>query len=215
MVTGGRYFDYGETELAYLRARDSRLGAVIAKLGHIYRGVDPDLFAAVVRHIIGQQISARAQQTVWERLRLWLGAVSPQTLQGVTREQLQGQGMTFRKADYILDFTSRVTAGQFDMQQIAQLSDAAALARLTELKGVGVWTAEMILLFGLQRPDILSYGDLAIQRGMRMIYRRHTIDRPWFEARRARFSPYGSTASLYFWAVAGGALPGYSDPAAQ
>ena len=71
----------------------------------------------------------------------------------------------------------------------------------------------MILLFSLQRPNILSFGDLAILRGMRMLYRHQEIDRDRFERYRKRFSPYGSTASLYFWAISAGALPGQSDPA--
>ena len=69
----------------------------------------------------------------------------------------------------------------------------------------------MILLFCLQRPDILSYGDLAILRGMRMVYHHRAIDRKKFERCRRRLSPYGSTASLYFWAVAGSAIPGMKD----
>ncbi|MDY3233692.1 MAG: hypothetical protein SOW94_04005 [Erysipelotrichaceae bacterium] len=71
----------------------------------------------------------------------------------------------------------------------------------------------MILLFGMQKPDILSYGDLAILRGMRMVYRHRKISRDQFEKYRRRYSPYGSTASIYLWAVASGAIPGLTDPA--
>ena len=86
-----------------------------------------------------------------------------------------------------------------------------AIRQLCTLKGVGVWTAEMILLFCLQRPDILSYDDLAILRGLRMVYHHRSIDRRLFEKYRRRFSPYGSVASLYLWAVAGGAIPEMKD----
>ena len=85
---------------------------------------------------------------------------------------------------------------------------------LCSLRGVGVWTAEMILLFCLQRPDILSYDDLAIRRGLRMVYRHREIDRERFEKYRRRYSPCGSVASLYLWAAACGAVPGLTDPAA-
>ena len=81
------------------------------------------------------------------------------------------------------------------------------------MRGIGVWTAEMLLLFSLQRPDILSYDDLAIRRGLRMLYRHKEMPRERFERYRRRFSPYGSLASLYLWAIAGGALPQLDDPA--
>ena len=91
------------------------------------------------------------------------------------------------------------------------MSDEEAVRRLASLKGIGVWTAEMILLFCLQRPDIFSYDDLAILRGLRMVYHHRKIDRKLFEKYRRRFSPCCSVASLYLWAVAGGAIPGMKD----
>ena len=200
------YFPYGETETAYLKSRDKKLGAVIEQLGHIDRTVDTDLFSSVVHHIIGQQISTKAQQTIWNRIQQELGEVSAGSLLAAGRERLQSFGMTFRKADYILDFARKVDCGEFDLDAVAEKSDAEAIAALSSLKGIGVWTAEMILLFCLQRPDIFSFGDLAILRGMRMVYRHKEIDRKRVEMYRRRFSPYCSVASLYFWAVAGGAL---------
>lgn len=200
------YFPYGETETAYLKSRDKKLGAVIEQLGHIDRTVDTDLFSSVVHHIIGQQISTKAQQTIWNRIQQELGEVSAGSLLAAGRERLQSFGMTFRKTDYILDFARKVDCGEFDLDAVAEKSDAEAIAALSSLKGIGVWTAEMILLFCLQRPDIFSFGDLAILRGMRMVYRHKEIDRKRFEMYRRRFSPYCSVASLYFWAVAGGAL---------
>ena len=86
---------------------------------------------------------------------------------------------------------------------------------LSSLDGVGVWTAEMLMTFSMQRPDIVSFGDLAIQRGMRMLYRHRAITRPLFDKYRRRYSPCGTVASLYLWAIAGGALPGVTDPAAK
>ncbi len=91
------------------------------------------------------------------------------------------------------------------------MSDDEVCARLSSLKGLGVWSAEMLMLFSMQRPDILSFGDLAIQRGLRMIYHHRKIERKLFEKYRWRFSPYNSVASLYIWAVAGGAIEGMKD----
>ena len=201
------FFAYGETEVAYLRQRDKRLCAVIDRIGHIDRAVDTDLFSSVVHHIVGQQISTKAQATVWGRMQDTLGRIDAETVLAAGVPKLQGLGMTFRKAGYITDFAEKVRSGAFDPDAVEHMSDADAIRALSELKGIGVWTAEMILLFCLQRPDILSYDDLAIRRGLCMIYHHREIDRERFEKYRRRFSPYGSVVSLYLWAVAGGTIP--------
>ena len=205
------YFEYGETELSYLRKKDKRLAEVIDRVGHVDRAVDTDLFSAVVHHIIGQQISMKAQATIWQRMQEALGEVNAETVRSAGVPKLQAQGLTFRKAEYITDFAERVHTGAFDLDAVAHMSDADAIRALSALKGIGVWTAEMILLFCLQRPDIFSYDDLAIQRGLRMIYHHREIDRKRFETYRRRFSPYCSVASLYLWAVSGGAIPEMKD----
>lgn len=205
------YFEYGENEITYLRNKDKKLSEVIDQIGMIEREVDTDLFSAVVHHIIGQQISTKAQATIWQLMKETLGEVNAVTILSADISKLQSLGMTFRKAEYITDFARKVHEGVFDLETVAQMSDEAAIKELASLKGIGVWTAEMILLFCLQRPDIFSYDDLAIQRGLRMVYHHRKIDRKLFEKYRRRFSPYCSVASLYLWAVAGGAISGMRD----
>ena len=119
--------------------------------------------------------------------------------------------MSFRKAEYITDCAYKVKSGEFDIEKVRHMSDKEAIKKLSSLKGIGVWTAEMILLFCMQRPNVLSFDDLAIQRGMRMVYHHRKIDRKLFEKYRRRLSPYCSVASLYFWAVSGGAIPEMKD----
>ena len=184
------YFQYGETETAYLSARDERMAAVIAQAGHIEREVDTDLFSAVVHHIVGQQISTKAQATIWKRMQDEFGVVDAAAVLGAGVEKLQSFGMTFRKAEYITDFARKIESGEFDLEGIRQRPDDEAIRELSSLKGVGVWTAEMILLFCMQRPDVFSYDDLAIQRGLRMVYHHRKIDRKLFEKYRRPFSPY-------------------------
>ncbi len=207
------YIRCGETEIAWLKKHDKRLGRAIDRIGPIRREPDGGLFSAVLHHIIGQQISAKAQKTVWTRLCARLGEVSADTVCSAGLAALQACGTTFRKAEYMLDFANRVKTGAFDTEAIEKMNDTDAISALTALNGIGVWTAEMILLFSLQRPNILSFGDLAILRGMRMLYRHREIDRSRFERYRKRFSPYCSAASLYFWAIGAGALPELNDPA--
>lgn len=169
------------------------------------------MFSSVVHHIIGQQISTKAQATIWQRMQDALGTVNAETILTAGVPKLQGLGMTFRKAEYITDFAEKVHTGAFDLHAVEHMSDEDAIRELSTLKGIGVWTAEMILLFCMQRPDIFSYDDLAIQRGLRMVYHHRSIDRRLFEKYRRRFHPYCSVASLYLWAVAGGAIPEMKD----
>ena len=205
------YFVYGETETNYLRQRDKRLGDVIDRVGHIKRPVDEDLFLSVVHHIIGQQISTKAQATIWKRMQDGLGKVDVSHILSADLSKLQSFGMTYRKAQYITDFAQKVNDGEFDLEAIWNKTDEEAIHELDKLKGIGVWTAEMILLFCMQRPNVFSFDDLAIQRGLRMVYHHRKIDRKLFEKYRRRFSPYCSVASLYFWAVSGGAIPEMRD----
>lgn len=207
------YFSYGETEIEYLKKKDKKLAEIMEKVGMVEREVDPDLFSAVVHHIVGQQISTKAQATIWKRIQEGLGQVNAQTVLEAGTEQLQSFGISFRKAEYILDFAGKVQTGAFDLAAVEAMEDEQAVQALSSLKGIGIWTAEMILLFCLQRPDVFSYDDLAIQRGLRMVYRHRQIERALFEKYRRRFSPYGSVASLYLWAAAGGAVEGLADPA--
>ena len=208
-------FKYGKNETDYLKSRDRRLGEVIDRIGHIERKVEPDLFHAIVRNIVAQQISGRAAETVISRLEEALGKITAATIAAADAAALKRCGTSMRKAEYIKDFAAKVSSGEFDIDAVARKSDTEVIAALSSLRGIGVWTAEMLLLFTLQRPDVLSFGDLGIHRGMRMVYRHRNIAKALFEKYRRRLSPCGSVASLYFWAVAGGAVPGLTDPAAK
>ena len=205
------YFEYDDDALDYLKSKDKTLGEIIDKIGHINREVDPNLFSSVVHHIIGQQISTKAQATIWQRINESMGVPNADRIIEAGVEKLQSFGMTFRKAEYITDFATKIKNGEFDLDGIWQKTDKEAIEKLVSLKGIGVWTAEMILLFCMQRPDVFSFDDLAIQRGLRMTYHHRKMDRKLFEKYRRRFSPYCSVASLYLWAVAGGKIEGMRD----
>ncbi len=152
------YFEYGEKETDYLAAKDKKLGEAILKIGHVRRKVDEDLFAAVTHQIIGQQISTAALATLWDRLNDRIGKVDAEGILSLGREQLQDVGMSYRKAEYILDFAEKVKSGAFDVEALEQMPDDAVVLELTSLKGVGVWTAEMVMIFCMQRPDVVSFG---------------------------------------------------------
>jgi DNA-3-methyladenine glycosylase II len=208
-------FIYSDTEIAHLKKRDKALASAIDTIGLIRRGVNPDLFSALVNSIVGQQISSKALMTIWERMKCGLGEITPHSILARTEADLQSYGISFRKAAYIRGMAEKAADGRLDIDALHSKTDADVCKYLTELDGVGLWTAEMLMLFSMQRPDILSFGDLAIQRGMRMLYRHRKITRELFEKYRRRYSPYGSVASLYLWAIAGGAIPGMKDYAAK
>lgn len=205
------YFQYGAKEIEYLKKKDKKLAAVIDRIGMIKREVNPDIFSALVNSIIGQQISTKAHQTIWVRMQKELGEITPDTIDNISLEGLQKFGTTFRKAEYIKSMAQRVKSKEFDIDSLHSLPDAEVCAKLSELHGVGVWTAEMLMIFSMQRMNILSYGDLAIIRGMRMVYRHPKIDKATFNKYWKRLTPYASVASLYFWAVAGGAIEELKD----
>ncbi|WP_434295880.1 DNA-3-methyladenine glycosylase family protein [Clostridium botulinum] len=205
------YFEYGREETEFLKSRDELLGAAIDRIGHIYRAVDSDLFSSVVHHIIGQQISTRAQATIWKRLEDRLEIVDADAICSLELEELQRLGMTFRKAEYIKGFAQKVKNKKFDVEALNNLPDSEVIKELSALKGIGIWTAEMIIIFCMQRPDIISFGDLAIQRGMRMLYHYRSIHRKKFTKYARCYSPYGTVAGLYLWAIAGGAIPEMRD----
>ncbi|NLK00600.1 MAG: DNA-3-methyladenine glycosylase 2 family protein [Clostridia bacterium] len=205
------YFQYGIKETEYLKGRDPLLDRAVDKIGHIYREVDDDIFSSVIRHIIGQQISTPAQETIWKRLRDKIGAVNVDNIYTLQEDELQRLGITFRKAGYIRGFAKMVKDGELSIESLRGMSDNEVIKELTTVKGIGPWTAEMVLTFSLQRPDVVSHGDLAIRRGMMMLYGLEDISREEFRKYKRLYSPYGTVASLYLWAIAGGALQGAAD----
>ena len=192
-------FPYGQTEMQYLCRKDKKLGEVIVRIGKIEREVTPDVFAALVSSIVSQQISNKAAATVWSRLNTRLGGVTPQSVMAAPQEDIQACGMSVRKAGYIKGIAQAVHSGALPLAQFPLMADAEIIKSLSALHGVGVWTAEMLLLFSLLRPDILSWGDLALRRGMMDLYGHKTLNKTRFERYRKRYSPYGSVAALYLW----------------
>jgi DNA-3-methyladenine glycosylase II len=207
------FFQYGTGETDYLKGRDRILGNAIDKIGHIERTIDADLFSSVIHHIIGQQISSSAQRTVWERMNKQLGRITTDTICKLRVAEIQNFGMTFRKAEYIRDFADKVQRGELNVDALKNKSDSEVIGELSKLKGIGRWTAEMILIFCLQRPDVFSYDDLAIRRGLRMLYHHRNISERTFEKYRRRYSPQGTVASLYLWSIAAGTIEGMKDRA--
>ena len=194
-------FEYGLAEIGHLKRRDRKLGAAIDRIGIIEREVTPDLFTALVKSVVAQQISSKAADTVWGRLCRQLSIITPESIAATDVADIQKCGLSMRKAGYIKGLGDAAICGELDLLKLAELPDAEITKKLSSLHGLGVWTAEMLLIFSLCRPDVVSWGDLAIRRGMMNLYGLEKLSKDEFDRFRKRYSPYGSVASLYLWAV--------------
>ncbi len=194
-------FHYGQMELDYLRKKDKKLGEAIDRIGFIEREVIPDLFTALVNSIVAQQISIKAVDTIWGRMEERFGEITAPNIAKQAVEDVQQCGMTMKKAVWIQSIAESVCTGDLDLNELAQLPDKEVCRRLCLLDGIGLWTAEMLMTFSLQRKDVVSWGDLAIRRGMMRLYHHKKLDKAKFERYKKRYSPYGTIASLYLWRI--------------
>ena len=161
-----------------------------------------DAYGALLRSIVGQQVSTKAARAIYNRvLELFGGKTpSPRRLLSVSEEELRGAGLSGRKVEYIRDLASHVIEGELELDRLGELSDEEAIEEIVAVRGLGVWTAEMFLIFHLERPDVLSGGDLGIRKAIQVEYgleempaptRVLEIGEPW--------RPHRSLASLYLW----------------
>ncbi|MEA4849710.1 MAG: DNA-3-methyladenine glycosylase [Clostridiaceae bacterium] len=194
-------FEYGQKEIEYLKSRDKKLAAAIDRIGLIEREVTSDPFTELISSIVSQQISGKAADTVWDRLEKLVVKITPESIAGESISEIQACGMSARKAGYIKGAAEAALSGQVDFTTLHTLSDEEIIKKLSSLHGVGVWTAEMLLIFSLCRPDVVSFKDLGICRGMTKLYGLKELSKEKFERYRKRYSPYGTVASLYLWAL--------------
>jgi DNA-3-methyladenine glycosylase II len=204
-----QYFDYSEIEINYLKNKDKRLKNAIEEIGIIKREIIPDLFNALVNSIVGQQISMKAQKTIWTRIQSSLGEITPYSICSLSNSSLQSFGISIRKASYIKNIAESVLNGSFNFDELRLLTDDQVISKLSALPGVGKWTAEMLMIFSMQRKNILSWNDLAIRRGIMNLYHHKTLDKVRFEKYKKRYSPYSSIASLYLWEISKNSLFNY------
>ena len=194
-----------------LAAADPTMGALIERIGPIDIATrlrrrkeerPNDAYGALLRAIVGQQLSTKAARTIYLRvLDLFDGRTpSPEQLLGAGEEELRGAGLSGRKTEYVRDLASHVLDGELELDRLGELSDEEAIEEISAVRGLGRWTAEMFLLFHLERPDVLSGGDLGIRKAIQIEYdlgemplpkRVIEIGEPW--------RPHRSLASLYLW----------------
>ena len=193
-----------ESALKHLRKRDKVLRKVITSAGDFTLKPKRDRFAMLVQSIISQQISTSAATSIRKRLTEMLAPekISAAVILKYSPEELREAGVSPQKAGYMLDLCRCTTDGTVKLSQLGRLSDERVIEELTKIRGIGVWTAQMFLMFSLCRPDVFPVGDLGIRNGIGKMYR--FTERP-SEAEcleiSEKWAPYRTIASWYCWRV--------------
>jgi DNA-3-methyladenine glycosylase II len=192
-----RYWNNATRELS---ARDPVMKKLIAQHRAYALGSRGDAFQTLARAIVGQQISVKAAQSVWDRFVAAHSAVTPAVIAVSTVEQLRGCGLSGQKSGYILDLASRFDQGQLEPASWKKLDDEALVDELVQVKGIGRWTAEMFMIFNLARPDVFPVGDLGLQKAMQLHYNRgRKITPARMQRIGAAWAPWRSVATWYMW----------------
>lgn len=194
-----------------LAASDPTMAALIERVGKIDIATrlqrrkeerPGDAYGALLRAIVGQQLSTKAARTIYLRVLDLFGGTtpSPEQLLEAREEDLRACGLSGRKTEYVRDLASHVLDGELELDRLGELGDEQVIAEIVAVRGLGQWTAEMFLIFHLERPDVLSGGDLGIRKAIQIEYdldempppkQAIEIGEPW--------RPYRSLASLYLW----------------
>lgn len=187
--------------LEYLDRCDSVLSKIIQRVGPCRLKPQGGSFAILARSILSQQISVAAARTIRRQLLALLPnrRMTATAILDLSEEQLSSAGVSAQKRSYLLDLSRRVDSGDINFRRLARLPDERVVEALVEVKGIGRWTAQMFLLFGLGRPDVFAPDDLAIRNAMIRIYDLNQPKHPELEEIAKVWSPYRSVASWYLW----------------
>jgi DNA-3-methyladenine glycosylase II len=185
----------------HLRTSDPVLSAIIQQVGDY--GIQfrrPD-FETLVKSIVNQQLSGRVASVIFGRLSAAVkGTVTPEAILKLRPSRMRSLGLSAQKTAYIRDLARHTRAGSVVFEDLAALPDDEVIGRLTQIKGIGVWTAHMFLIFALQRTDVLPTGDLGIRNAIRKAYNLESLPTPEeMEQMALRWRPYCSVASWYLW----------------
>lgn len=193
--------------LEHLRSTDDVLSAVIDAHGTLdlearRRGRPADAYGALLRSIVGQQLSTKAARAVYLRLLTLFGerTPTPEELLAADPDEVRAAGLSRSKVAYLRSLAEHVISGELELERLGELSDEQIVGELTAVKGLGQWTADMFLIFHLGRPDVLPVGDLGVRRAVERLYGFEGLpSAEEMEALGERWRPYRTAASLYLW----------------
>jgi DNA-3-methyladenine glycosylase II len=198
----------GVSAQAELAASDPVIGGLIEDLGELSiearrrRRPPVDAYGMLLRSVIGQQLSVKAAATIYGRvLELFGGSTpTPEQLLEVEPQALRDVGLSWRKVEYVRDLAEHVLSGELELDRLDQLSDEEVIAEITAIRGFGLWSAQMFLIFFCERPDVLPTGDLGIRKAAQRAYGLEQMPAPAeLEALAEPWRPHRTLASIYLW----------------
>jgi DNA-3-methyladenine glycosylase II len=191
------YWDRAKRALA---RRDPVMAGIMRTHPKIFLVRRGEPFLTLARAIVGQQISVKAAQSVWDRFASCVGEVTPQNVLLKERPVLRACGLSDRKTEYIADLAQHFANGSIHVHRWPQMSDEEIIAELVEVRGIGRWTAEMFLIFNLLRPDVFPLDDLGLQKGIRVAYfANRKVALSTMRRVGERWRPWRSVATWYLW----------------
>ena len=187
--------------VSHLKKSDPVLCAIIERVGPCRMEFGEPEFHSLAEAIVYQQLNGKAAVTIFKRLAALAGEpLRPEGILKLSDAQLRSVGVSKQKASYLKDMAQRVSRGELDFSRLPNLTDEEVIKYLTQVKGVGVWTAHMFLMFTLRRPNVLPTGDFGIQMAMKKHYKKRTMPKPAQMEKIAKlWEPYRSIACWYLW----------------
>ncbi|MGH9503613.1 MAG: DNA-3-methyladenine glycosylase family protein [Terriglobales bacterium] len=185
----------------HLKKSDPVLSAIIELVGPYRMEFGPPEFHSLAEAIVYQQLNGKAAVTIFKRFAALAGEpVTPEGILKLTDAQLRSVGLSKQKASYLKDMAGRAARGELDFTRLPDMTDDEVIKHLTQVKGVGVWTAHMFLMFTLRRPNVLPTGDYGIQMAIKKHYKKRKMPKPEVMAKIAKsWEPYRSVACWYLW----------------
>jgi DNA-3-methyladenine glycosylase II len=192
------YWDRAKRALA---RRDPVMGAIMRSHPRVYMTVRGEPFMTLARAICGQQISVKAAQSVWNRVCICLDqSITPEAVIAQDRKKLRACGLSDRKTEYIADLAQHFADGRIHARDWPRMADEEIIAELTDVRGIGRWTAEMFLMFNLLRPDVFPLDDLGLQKAIRVSYfRKRAVSLRTLRKLGESWRPWRSVATWYLW----------------
>ena len=187
--------------VTHLKKSDPVLRAIIERIGPYRMQFAPPEFHSLAEAIVYQQLNGKAAVTIFKRFAALAGEpVTPEGILKLSDEQLRSVGLSKQKSAYLKDLATKTEAGLLDFSRLSNMPDTEVIQHLTQVKGVGVWTAQMFLMFTLRRPDVLPTGDYGVQAAIKKHYRKRRMPKPHIMEKIARpWVPYRSIACWYLW----------------
>lgn len=185
----------------HLKKSDPILAAIIERIGPCRMEFGSPEFHSLAEAIVYQQLNGKAAETIFKRFTAVAGEpLSPQGILKLSEQQMRSVGLSKQKSSYLKDMAERAARGDLDFTRLPDMTDDEVIQHLTQVKGVGVWTAHMFLMFTLRRPDVLPTGDFGIRMAMKKHYRKRQLPKPEQMEKIARsWAPYRSVACWYLW----------------